>query len=124
MQVRTVRDLGALVRSARRAQGLTQTDLAERLRVSRDWIVRLEQGSPRLEAQKMLDALGVLGLTIEVSSAEPTQRSTPAPARERSATTGRFISGASAGRTPTGTTGRSSAGAPADPFGFLADRTC
>jgi HTH-type transcriptional regulator / antitoxin HipB len=66
VHVTTVRDLGALTRTARRAQGLTQADLAQRLGVSREWIVRLEGGHPRLEAQKVLDALLVLGLTLDV----------------------------------------------------------
>lgn len=45
MQVHTVRDLGALVRTARRAHGLTQAELADRLRVSRDRVIRLERAA-------------------------------------------------------------------------------
>ena len=138
MQVRTVRDLGAMVRTTRRAHGLTQADLADRLRVSRDWVVRLEQGSPRLETQKVLDALGVLGLTLEVANAQPTRTTTTATAtatakpaaktRARSATTGQFVTQRSAARksTDTGvTTGlrTSAAVTTSDPFGFLNDRT-
>lgn len=140
MQVRTVRDLGAMVRTTRRAHGLTQADLADRLRVSRDWVVRLEQGSPRLETQKVLDALGVLGLTLEVANAQPTRTTTTANAtttttakpaaktRARSATTGQFVTQRSAARksTDTGvTTGlrTSVAVTTSDPFGFLNDRT-
>ncbi|MBT0768111.1 helix-turn-helix transcriptional regulator [Kineosporia sp. J2-2] len=66
MRVTTVRDIGALVRAARRAQGMTQAVLADRLGVGRDWIVRLESGQPRLETQKVLDALVVLGLALDV----------------------------------------------------------
>lgn len=138
MQVRTVRDLGAMVRTTRRTHGLTQADLADRLRVSRDWVVRLEQGSPRLETQKVLDALGVLGLTLEVANAQPTRTTatttttaTARPAaktRARSATTGQFVTQRSAARksTDTGvTTGlrTSAAVTTSDPFGFLNDRT-
>ena len=138
MQVRTVRDLGAMVRTTRRAHGLTQADLADRLRVSRDWVVRLEQGSPRLETQKVLDALGVLGLTLEVANAQPTRTTTTTTAnatakpaaktRARSATTGQFVTQRSAARksTDTGvTTGlrTSVAVTTSDPFGFLNDRT-
>lgn len=136
MQVRTVRDLGAMVRTTRRAHGLTQADLADRLRVSRDWVVRLEQGSPRLETQKVLDALGVLGLTLEVANAQPTRTTTTATAtakpaaktRARSATTGQFVTQRSAARksTDTGvTTGlrTSVAVTTSDPFGFLNART-
>lgn len=68
MKVRTMRDLGAAARSARTAQRLTQAALAERLGVSREWVVRFERGHTRLEAQKVLDALTVLGLTVDVSA--------------------------------------------------------
>ncbi len=102
MRVHTVRDLGALVRTARRAQGLTQAELANRLRVSRDWVIRLEKGSPRLEAQKVLDAIAVLGLSLEVAPAPP-DRSTDS---QRTAAT----------RT-------SAAPESSDPFAFLIDRT-
>jgi transcriptional regulator with XRE-family HTH domain len=44
-----------------RPRVLTQADLASRLQISRDWVVRLERGHPRLEAQRVLDALVVLG---------------------------------------------------------------
>lgn len=66
MRVTTVRDVGALVRASRHAQGLTQADLADRLGVGRDWVVRLERGHPRVEAQKVLDALVALGLILDV----------------------------------------------------------
>lgn len=80
MHAKTVRDLGALVRSARAQQGMTQADLARELRVSRDWVVRLEKGHPRVEAQKVLDALLVLGLTLDVKPAPRTSpRKTSAP---------------------------------------------
>lgn len=69
MSVTTVRDLGTRVRAARTARQMTQADLAEALHVSRDWVVRLEKGHPRLEAQKVLDALVVLGLTLDVDTA-------------------------------------------------------
>lgn len=66
MRVTTVRALGAAVRAERKAQGMTQAELATRLQVSRDWVVRLEQGHPRLEAQRVLDALAVLGVPLEI----------------------------------------------------------
>lgn len=89
MSVTTVRDLGARVRSARTARQMTQADLAEALNVSRDWVVRLEKGHPRLEAQKVLDALVVLGLTLEVRSTKP---SSSAPE------TGRYVTRGNNGR--------------------------
>jgi transcriptional regulator with XRE-family HTH domain len=68
MHVKTMGDLGALVRSARTARGMTQADLAGQLRTSRDWVVRLEKGHPRLEAQRVLDALRVVGVSLEATA--------------------------------------------------------
>ena len=70
MEVRTMGDLGALVRSARTARGMTQADLAAQLRMSRDWVVRLEKGHPRLEAQRVLDALRILGVNLDATLGE------------------------------------------------------
>lgn len=68
MEIRTMGDLGALVRSARTARGMTQADLAARLHMSRDWVVRLEKGHPRLEAQRVLDALRLVGVNLDATT--------------------------------------------------------
>ena len=60
----STRDVAALVRHTRREQGLTQAELAARIGVGRDWVVRLEQGNPRLELSKVLDAFVALGLEL------------------------------------------------------------
>lgn len=61
----TVRDLGAAVRAARRATGLSQETLSERAGVSRPWLSRLETGAnPGAELRKVLDVLNVLGLAV------------------------------------------------------------
>ncbi|WP_197747048.1 helix-turn-helix domain-containing protein [Mycobacterium conspicuum] len=70
MQIKTMGDLGVLVRSARTARGMTQADLAARLKTGRDWVVRLEKGHPRLEAQRVLDALRVLGVSLDATAPE------------------------------------------------------
>lgn len=82
MHAKTVRDLGSMVRTVRRARGMTQADLAQELRVGRDWVVRLEQGHPRLEAQKVLDALVVLGLTVDVATPSDLRAVKKAPAKK------------------------------------------
>jgi transcriptional regulator with XRE-family HTH domain len=74
-------DLGALVRSARTARGMTQADLATQLRMSRDWVVRLEKGHPRLEVQRVLDALRLVGVSLEATVPE----SSPEKRRKRAA---------------------------------------
>ena len=85
MKVTSVRDLGALVRSTRLDAGLTQAELATRLGVARDWVVRLEQGHPRLEAQRVLDALAALDLTLDAGpkpGANPGADQTPRAERK------------------------------------------
>jgi transcriptional regulator with XRE-family HTH domain len=67
MQVHTVRDLGAAVREARSKNHVTQAELAQRAGVSREWLVRLEQGHPRLEVQLVLDTLEAVGLVLTTS---------------------------------------------------------
>jgi len=104
MQVKTMGDLGALVRSARTARGMTQADLAARLRMSRDWVVRLEKGHPRLEAQRVLDALRVVGVSLEATVPEAPTNSRRNRGRERAAQKSK-----SAGTGP----------APVDPFEAL-----
>ncbi len=69
---------GATILSARRREGLTQAQLAERAGgVSRRWLISLEQGGKSERAElggKILDTLDALGLDLSV---------TP-PARRRS----------------------------------------
>lgn len=61
----TVRDLGAAVRDARRRAGLSQQAVADRARVPRQWVSRLETGSnPGAELWKVLDLLAALDLVV------------------------------------------------------------
>lgn len=63
----TVRELGAALRDARRASGLSQEALAERAGVSRPWLSRLETGAnPGAELRKVLDVLTALGLAVKL----------------------------------------------------------
>jgi HTH-type transcriptional regulator/antitoxin HipB len=63
----TVRDLGATVRQARVARGLSQKALAEQARVSRQWLSRFESGkNPSAELLKVLDVFSSLNLVIDV----------------------------------------------------------
>ena len=65
MKLSTMSDIATAVRNARTGQALTQGQLAQRLGVSRDWVIRLEKGNPRLEVQRVLAALAALGIRIE-----------------------------------------------------------
>ena len=64
---RTVAGIGREVHQLRRNQNLTQAELARRAGVSRDWLIRLEQGHHRLEAGKVLDVLHALGYEVTLT---------------------------------------------------------
>lgn len=70
-RIRTPSDLGDLIASRRRAQGLTQTELASRARVSRQWISGVEGGKPRAEIGSLLRTLDELDLRVVIEPAEP-----------------------------------------------------
>jgi HTH-type transcriptional regulator/antitoxin HipB len=79
VHIRTVRDIGAAVRQARTDRRMTQAELAARIGVARDWVVRLERGHPRLEAQLVLDALEAVGLSLTADSEATTEADSPLP---------------------------------------------
>lgn len=62
--IRTAADLGELVRSLRREQGLLQTDLAGLSGSGNRFVVDLERGKPTLQLQKVLDLLDLMGLEV------------------------------------------------------------
>ncbi len=66
MQLRTVRDIGAVLRERRRALGLSQGELAERIGVSRLWVSEIERGKPRAELALVLRALDAVGVRLAV----------------------------------------------------------
>ncbi|WP_246117376.1 helix-turn-helix domain-containing protein [Cellulomonas composti] len=63
-------DVGAVLREARESAGLTQVELAQRARVSREWLVNVESGRARAEMPRVLDVLFELGLVLEVQREE------------------------------------------------------
>jgi HTH-type transcriptional regulator/antitoxin HipB len=65
MRVRTVREIGLLVRTERRRRGLTLADVAERVGCSRQWVAALEAGGERLEVALVLRTLGALGVSLD-----------------------------------------------------------
>jgi HTH-type transcriptional regulator/antitoxin HipB len=80
MLIRTTHEVGLLVRDRRRAAGLTQGELAERVGASREWIRQLESGKPRLELGLTLRALTALGIALNAEFAPAAkQADTPAP---------------------------------------------
>jgi HTH-type transcriptional regulator/antitoxin HipB len=74
MRIRTPREIGLLVRDTRKKTLTTQSELAERVGASREWIRHLEAGKPGLELGLTLRALGTLGLVIDVQSSGTGER--------------------------------------------------
>jgi HTH-type transcriptional regulator / antitoxin HipB len=70
--VRTARDLGAAVRDARLRHGWTQAELADRINVSRQWVISLEQGKASAELGTALRAVAILGMVANLVE-EPTR---------------------------------------------------
>lgn len=68
MFLRTPADLGAIIRERRRELGLGQAELAQRIGVSRQWVIGVERGRARAELGLVLRALDVLGVRINTSS--------------------------------------------------------
>lgn len=57
-------DLGNIVFSARKEQGLTQIDIAGLAQTGNRFVVDLEKGKPTIQLQKALDILELLGLEL------------------------------------------------------------
>ena len=76
MRIRTTTDLGLIIRDRRRKLGLDQRVLADRVGVSRQWIVEIEKGKPRAEVGLLLRTLETLGLDLTVDARDT---STPEP---------------------------------------------
>ncbi len=70
MQVQTMAELGALVREARERAGMTQAELAQRARVSREWLLKVEAGRTSAEMPRVLAVLAELGLVLDVHPQE------------------------------------------------------
>lgn len=63
-KIESVADLGALMRRARQAAGMTQAELADRIGTTRQWVIRMEQGRHTTTMNMVLIALSELGLEM------------------------------------------------------------
>jgi len=63
-RARTSKQIGAIIRRARRNAGLTQTELGKRIGLRQATISKLEKGEPATQLITLLDALTALGLEI------------------------------------------------------------
>ena len=62
---------GTLIREARRRVGLTQTDLAARLRTTQSAIARLERGRTEPSFARVVDAVRACGLELTPAMIDP-----------------------------------------------------
>lgn len=65
MRVRTIREIGLLVRAERKRLGLSLQAVAERAGCTRQWVAALEAGGERLEVALVLRTLAVLGIHLD-----------------------------------------------------------
>jgi HTH-type transcriptional regulator/antitoxin HipB len=65
MRVRTIREIGLLVKTERKRLGLTLQAVADRAGCSRQWVAELEAGGERLEVALVLRTLSVLGIRLD-----------------------------------------------------------
>jgi len=81
MIVNTSADLGAAIRARRRQLKLGQGDLAGKVGVQRQWVVKIESGKSTAEVGLVLRALAALGLELEVKGGDerPTPSATSKP---------------------------------------------
>ena len=66
MQIRTPLDLGLAIRDRRRKLRLSQTELARKAGVGRQWIVAIEHGKSRAELGLVLRTLSALNLPLTI----------------------------------------------------------
>jgi len=69
ISIRTPADIGALIRDKRKALGLDQSDLADRVGVSRLWVNQIERGKPGASIGLVLRALAAVGVELSAASA-------------------------------------------------------
>jgi len=58
--------IGTKIREERKAQSLTQTQLANLSGVSLNFLSQLEQGKPSVQMDKVLMVIDTLGLSVEL----------------------------------------------------------
>jgi len=77
MIIRTPVELGATIRDRRRRLQLGQRDLAEKVGVSRQWLIEVEKGKPGAEIGLIFRTLATLDVTLRASDegAPPAKKS-------------------------------------------------
>lgn len=67
--IRTVEDIAALIRSYRQSEGINQKELADRIGVSRKWIVEVEQGKSGVELGLVMKVIQELNIPLQTVTA-------------------------------------------------------
>ena len=75
MQIRTPLDLGLAIRDRRRKLKLSQTELARKAGVGRQWVVAIEHGKSRAELGLVLRTLSALDLPLTIDPGDRLLRS-------------------------------------------------
>lgn len=65
MIIRTVKDVGLLIKEARAKAGLSQAALAKKINSTQTWISLIENGKSTAEIGLVLQTLTVLGVTMD-----------------------------------------------------------
>jgi len=69
MWAQSAAEIGAIIATARKRRGLTQTSLAQALGVTQNWISEIERGKDTAHIGKVLRVLSYLGVRLEVGEA-------------------------------------------------------
>jgi HTH-type transcriptional regulator / antitoxin HipB len=70
LTARKLPDIAAVIKAAREDAGLSQSELAERLVFSRDYMVDLESGRGNLYTSRLFRVLHRLGITVTLTYGE------------------------------------------------------
>ena len=65
-----IKELGEFVAKVRKAQGVTQLQLAQAASVGRRFVVELESGKETIHAGKLLKVLETLGVDVTLTAPE------------------------------------------------------
>ena len=79
MRIRTPLDLGAIIRDRRKKLRLDQKSLADKVGVSRQWIVEVEKGKSGAEIGLVLRTVEALGINLAVNEPQNVTGQTSPP---------------------------------------------
>jgi HTH-type transcriptional regulator/antitoxin HipB len=68
MRIRNPAELGGLIRNRRRQLGIEQSALAQKVGVSRKWIIEIEKGKPRAALGLVLRTLSALDICLDAQT--------------------------------------------------------